>query len=147
MLSYACRHNLIYWRNDDYLGVGPGAHSHLRGVTEEGAPCERRWGNRKPVGGYINRIRKGAAVEEFREEIDPRLAMGETMMLGLRLLREGVLQARFAARHGQTVEAVFGNELHDLAARKLLTWDEDRVRLTPAGLLLGNRVFAAFLPN
>jgi oxygen-independent coproporphyrinogen III oxidase len=150
--TYACRHNLVYWRNDDYLGVGPGAHSHLHGAARtspapQGALCEQRWANRKPVPGYIKRMRAGVPVEEFREEIDPRLAMGETMMLGLRLLREGVSRSRFAARHGQAVDAVFGVELRQLAERGLLMWDDNRIRLTPAGLLLGNRVFAEFLPD
>jgi oxygen-independent coproporphyrinogen III oxidase len=150
--TYACRHNLIYWRNDDYLGVGPGAHSHLHSgartsSASQGALCEQRWANRKPVPGYIKRMRAGVAVEEFREEIDPRLAMGETMMLGLRLLREGVSRSRFAARHGQAVDAMFGVELRQLAERGLLMWDDHRIRLTPAGLLLGNRVFAEFLPD
>jgi oxygen-independent coproporphyrinogen III oxidase len=143
--AYACRHNLIYWRNDDYLGIGPGAHSHLHYAPGTGG--ERRWGNRKPVGGYIKRIRAGLPVEEFDEEIDPRLAMGETMMLGLRLLREGVPRLRFTARHGRAVDDIFGAELCQLAKRNLLTWDEHRIRLTPEGLLLGNRVFAAFLPD
>lgn len=143
--AYACRHNLIYWRNDDYLGIGPGAHSHLHCAPGTGG--ERRWGNRKPVGGYIKRIRGRLPVEEFDEEIDPRLAMGETMMLGLRLLREGVPRRRFAARHGRAVDDIFGAELRQLAERNLLAWDEHRIRLTPEGLLLGNRVFAAFLPD
>ena len=142
---YACRHNLIYWRNDDYLGIGPGAHSHLHCAPGTGG--ERRWGNRKPVPGYIRRINAGLPVEEFDEEIDPRLAMGETMMLGLRLLREGVPRRRFAARHGRAVDDVFGAELRQLADRNLLAWDEQNIRLTPEGLLLGNRVFAAFLPD
>ncbi len=145
--AYACRHNLIYWRNDDYLGIGPGAHSHLHAAPEQGGVGERRWGNRKPVPGYIKRIREGDSVEEFDEEIEPRLAMGETMMLGLRLLREGVPRGRFAARHGRAVDDVFAEELRQLAERNLLTWDEHRVRLTPEGLLLGNRVFGAFLPD
>jgi oxygen-independent coproporphyrinogen-3 oxidase len=150
--GYACRHNLIYWRNDDYLGVGPGAHSHLHSTAQistvpANKACERRWGNRKPVPGYVKRIRTGALVEEFSEDIDPRLAMGETMMLGLRLLREGVQRDRFAVRHGMAVDEVFGTELRQLRERDLLAWDEHRIRLTPAGLLLGNRVFAAFLPD
>ena len=154
---YACRHNLIYWRNDDYMGFGPGAHSHLHTALQDGCAGERqlgkrqwderRWGNRKPVPGYIKRIRAGESVEEFDEEIEPRLAMGETMMLGLRLLREGVVRRRFAVRHGQAVDDVFGTELRQLAERNLLAWDEQRIRLTPEGLLLGNRVFAAFLPD
>ena len=106
-----------------------------------------RWGNRKPVGGYIKRIDAGADVTEFTEAIDGRLAMGETMMLGLRLLREGVCGERFAARHGQPLEAVFAPELRRLAARGWVEWTGDCVRLTPAGLLLGNQVFAEFLPE
>lgn len=155
--AYACRHNLVYWRNDDYLGIGPGAHSHLHSTQQEdgGGEChwgerhwgERRWGNRKPVPGYIKRVNEGASVEEFSEAIEPRLAMGETMMLGLRLLREGVPRRRFAARHGRAVDDVFADELRQLAERNLLAWDEQRVRLTPEGLLLGNRVFGAFLPD
>ncbi len=145
--TYACRHNLIYWRNDDYLGVGPGAHSHLRGVTHAGETSERRWGNRKPPGGYVKRVRSGETLEEFSETIDGRLAMGETMMLGLRLLREGVQRERFAQRHGQTVESVFARELHELSQRRLLWEDQRQIRLSPEGLLLGNQVFAAFLPD
>jgi oxygen-independent coproporphyrinogen-3 oxidase len=159
---YACRHNLIYWRNADYLGIGPGAHSHLRfrgddtavahalgsdEATNGGEGRELRWGNRKPVGGYIKRAAAGAALAEFQETIDGRLAMGETMMLGLRLLREGVSSERFAALHGQPLEAVFAAELGRLARRGWLTWEAGCARLTPAGLLLGNQVFAEFLPD
>lgn len=143
---YACRHNLIYWHNADYLGIGPGAHSHLRGAGADNAQ-ELRWGNRKPVGGYIKRVHDGSALEEFQEIIDPRLAMGETMMLGLRLLREGVCDRRFAALHGKALEEVFAGELRSLAERGLLAWDGQCARLTPTGLLLGNRVFAEFLPD
>jgi oxygen-independent coproporphyrinogen-3 oxidase len=145
--TYACRHNLIYWRNDDYLGVGPGAHSHLRSLSPTGEPSERRWGNRKPPGGYVKRLRTGQPVEEFSETIDGRLAMGETMMLGLRLLREGVQRERFSQRHGQEVATVFARELETLVQRRLLLQDPRQIRLSPEGLLLGNQVFAAFLPD
>ena len=110
----ACRHNLLYWRNEDYLGLGPGAHSHLRTVASSGAVGERRWGNRKPVPGYVKRMRSEATVEEFHEDIDAPLAMGETMMLGLRLVREGVAFARFSALHHQSMQDVFATQLADL---------------------------------
>jgi oxygen-independent coproporphyrinogen-3 oxidase len=143
---HACQHNLIYWRNADYLGIGPGAHSHLR-IAAAGVPQELRWANRKPVGGYIKRVREGAGLEEFQESINPGLAMGETMMLGLRLLREGVCSGRFAALHGRELGEVFAGELRSLAERGLLAWDGQCARLTPGGLLLGNQVFAEFLPD
>jgi oxygen-independent coproporphyrinogen III oxidase len=145
--DFACQHNLIYWRNDDYLGIGPGAHSHLRRIGPDGELSEQRWGNRKPVPGYVNRIRRGEPVEAFSEEIDPRLAMGETMMLGLRLVREGVSFERFADLHHCSLRDVFGRQLADFQKRGLVSVDGEHVRLTPQGLMIGNQVFAAFLPD
>ncbi|MEZ4862642.1 MAG: radical SAM family heme chaperone HemW [Caldilineaceae bacterium] len=141
---FACAHNLIYWRNHEYLGIGPGAHSHLRFV-ENGRKISRRWGNRKPVQGYVKRIRQDKSVEEFHETVEPRSAMGETMMLGLRLLQEGVAFERFAALHGVAMADVFPHELAQLQAQKLLVCDETRARLTPQGVMLGNQVFARFV--
>ncbi len=138
----ASQHNLLYWRNQEYIGIGPGAHSHLRQTG-----VEYRWGNRKPVPSYIKRTLADQSVEAFREEIDPALAMGETMMLGLRVLPEGVRFAEFQARHGQELRTVFADELNYLQAAQLLIVDQERVRLSQQGLLFGNQVFARFLPN
>ncbi len=147
----SCEHNLIYWRNQEYLGIGPGAHSHLAlsalEIADQTAMDERRWGNRKPVPSYVKRIQRGESVEEFSEEIGPRLAMGETMMLGLRLLQEGVAFDRFFARHGLDLRDFFAKELAQLEAWGLIALDERRVRLAPRGILVGNQVFSYFLPD
>jgi oxygen-independent coproporphyrinogen-3 oxidase len=145
--GYACRHNLVYWRNQEYIGVGPGAHSHLRQDAAGGERISRRWSNRKPVPGYVKRVLQGAAVVDFAEELSPRAAMGETMMLGLRLVREGVSFDRFAETHGVDLRAVFELELARLHAWGLLEADAARVRLTRQGLMVGNQVFAAFLAD
>ncbi|MBK8047833.1 MAG: hypothetical protein IPK16_12305 [Anaerolineales bacterium] len=92
-------------------------------------------------------MRTGSSAVEFTETIDERLAMGETMMLGLRLIREGVPSVRFSEMHGCSPEAVFKTELAALRQRGLVTRDTDAIRLTPAGLMVGNRVFAEFLPD
>jgi putative oxygen-independent coproporphyrinogen III oxidase len=136
--SSACRHNLVYWRNEPYLGFGAGAHSFAG---------ERRWWNVKPVPEYIRRIAAGQTPEREGEIIDRRLAMGETMMLGLRLVQEGVADTRFRARFGVGLDETFGAEIAGLIRRDLLERLPDRVRLTPAGRLLGNQVFAEFLPG
>ncbi len=147
MPTFACAHNLIYWRNQEYLGIGPGAHSHLT-YSQGAGPCAaRRWGNHKPVSGYVKRINQGSSVEAFSEEIGPTLAMGETMMLGLRLLGEGVTFAHFQQRHGVSLLTCFAKELAQLQSWGLLTIDNERVCLTEQGLLLGNQVFAYFLPE
>jgi oxygen-independent coproporphyrinogen-3 oxidase len=136
--SFVCRHNLVYWRNEPYLGFGAGAHSFAE---------ERRWWNVKPVPEYIRRIEAGQTPEREGEIIDRRLAMGETMMLGLRLVQEGVADARFRARFGVGLDETFGAEITGLVRRGLLARLPDRVRLTPEGRLLGNQVFAEFLPG
>ena len=69
------------------------------------------------------------------------------MMLGLRLVREGVAHRRFEALHGVALRDVFLHEVQTLVRQGLLAVDEEGVRLTHRGLLLGNRVFAAFLPD
>jgi oxygen-independent coproporphyrinogen-3 oxidase len=67
------------------------------------------------------------------------------MMLGLRLVAEGVTDERFLGRCGVGLDEAFGTEIGRLVARGLLERLPDRVRLTPRGRLLGNRVFAEFL--
>lgn len=145
--TLASQHNLIYWRNQEYIGIGPGAHSHLRTQNPEGLVSGRRWGNRKPVPGYVNRIAAGKSVEEFSETIGPRAAMGETMMVGLRLIREGVPLARFAALHQVQLPEIFTKELAQLQTWGLIELDPVRIRLSTQGVFLGNQVFAYFLPE
>lgn len=143
--GFESRHNLTYWRNQPYLGCGPGAHSFEAG---------RRWWNLRPVPRYLQTL--AALAEETahphpsldaEETIDQRLEMGETMMMGLRLTREGVHRADFAARFGQSLESVFGSEIVRLKQLGLLSETDQRLLLTPQGRLLGNQVFLAFLPD
>ena len=166
--EFACRHNLIYWRNQDWIGVGPGAHSHLRyplsarlrreltrggigaaaqktAVSMQCGQAALRWSNRKGVQGYMKRIDSGETPVDFCEELPALVSMGETMMLGLRLVREGVPFARFEALHGQPMQAVFGPKLGRLQDAGMLESNQERVRLTARGLLLGNRVFSEFV--
>jgi oxygen-independent coproporphyrinogen-3 oxidase len=143
----AAQHNLIYWRNQEYLGIGPGAHSHFWFREADGRVSRRRWGNRKPVPSYVKRIGAGEAVEEFCEESDARGTMGETMMLGLRLLREGVPFQRFTAMHQMDLREVFAKPITQLQGWGLIELDPVRIRLSPRGVLLGNQVFTYFLPD
>jgi oxygen-independent coproporphyrinogen III oxidase len=146
----ACRHNLIYWRNQEYIGVGPGAHSFLSAEALDLDPAAGavglRWSNRKPVPGYIKRMIAADPVEEFREQIDPATSMGETMMLGLRLVEEGVSLARFRRRYAADLRQIYAGQLQQFTALELMTVDDQRVRLTPRGVMVGNQIFAAFLP-
>jgi oxygen-independent coproporphyrinogen-3 oxidase len=142
--GYECAHNLIYWRNRPYLGLGAGAHSSSGG---------QRWWNVRPVPAYIDRITMKSAdrwpspAAEDGEITNRSLEMGETMMLGLRLTREGVAETDFRQRFGVSLEEAYGNVIQELTHAGLLVWDETRLRLTVRGRLLGNQVFARFLSS
>ena len=133
---WVAHHNLIYWRNQPWLGAGAGAYSWLAG---------HRWSNLAHPRAYIKaaEARHTWAAEE--EVISRALEIGETMMMGLRLA-EGVSAKTFHARFGVGLEAIYGEVISRLSALGLLAWDKTRVRLTAKGRLLGNQVFAEFLP-
>lgn len=132
-----CRHNLIYWRNAPYLGAGAGAHSSLDG---------RRFWNVAHPRDYVQRVEAGQSPVAGSEDIGRKLEMGETMMLGLRLT-EGVNWASFQSRFGVAMTTVYPLQIKALKDRGLIQVDEIGVRLTQRGWMLGNKVFAAFLPG
>jgi oxygen-independent coproporphyrinogen-3 oxidase len=136
--AHRCQHNLTYWRNEPYLGVGAAAHSWAEG---------RRWANTSQPAAYIESVLDGGSPRMMVEQIDRDLEIGETMMMGLRLLDEGVSFRRFEARFGQGLGERFSEELADLQELGLIETDADRVRLSARGHLLGNQVFGRFLPG
>ncbi|MDQ2683405.1 MAG: radical SAM family heme chaperone HemW [Chloroflexota bacterium] len=129
-------HNILYWRNGEYLGLGAGAHGRI-GTT-------RTMRHLLPAT-YIGSVDAGDPVSNA-DEIDEATARGETMMLGLRLLREGVTHAEFEARHGVRLLDHFGEVIARHNAIGLLELDDRGVRLTRRGLLLANDVCADYLP-
>lgn len=72
----ACRHNLAYWRGDDWWGIGPGAHSHVGGV---------RWWNVKHPTAYAGRLGQGVSPAAGRETLDAETRNVERVMLAARL--------------------------------------------------------------
>jgi len=135
---FACRHNVVYWRNQPYLGFGPGAHSWF-GRVRRAVVAD--------VGEYIRRVQAGEPYWAMEEPISRELEMAETMMLGLRLVQTGVERASFQQRFGIDVTEAYPQEISSLLAARLIELTPTRVRLTPRALLIGNEVFAAFLPE
>ena len=130
------RHNAIYWRNGDYLGIGAGAHETVAGRRTLSHLLPRT---------YIEAVESGRTPLSNVENLEPRVRIGETMMLGLRLLTEGVSDAEFAARHGVELEEMFGDTIRELAGLGLIDRGPDRALLTHRGLMLANDVCARFL--
>jgi len=155
--SFQCRHNLQYWRNLPYLGLGAGAHGYAAGV---------RYSNVLRIKTYIERLkpplssfafpRTPATVNAHQNTL--REDMDETMMTGLRLTVEGVSAKTFRARFGAELTDIYGEKIERLVKLNLLQWvaespspcgrgarGEGRLRLTPHGRLLGNQVFMEFI--
>ncbi len=142
-----CLHNLTYWRNQPYLGIGPGAHSYLNGYRFSNLRSPRRY--IQLAGALTSAKVDPAALEEYGlldmvETIDERLEKAETMMLGLRL-SEGISQGAFLSRFGVSLVETYGPQIDELLGLELVAWQEDRLVLTPKGKLLGNEVFQRFL--
>jgi oxygen-independent coproporphyrinogen III oxidase len=128
-------HNLIYWRNEPWIGLGAGAHSWFRG---------RRWSNLPHPQAYINAIRSERLGGYGEVAVPHSTVCGETMMMGLRLA-EGVADERFQAICRTNLQALYGPVIARFSELGLVSWHGGRVRLTARGRLLGNQVFEAFL--
>lgn len=153
-------HNLTYWRNEAWLGVGPGAHGYVaRGPGALSALPEHgvRFADMKPPRAYIERatawratgplnadtLSIAAAIDTI--ELTTRaMAMGETMMMGLRL-NPGVSDASFRQRFGVGIVDAFPHAVSDCLEDGLLEWADDRLRLTDDGRPLGNEAFGRFI--
>ncbi len=130
-----CRHNLIYWTNGEYLGLGAGASSALKG---------KRFKNVNLPARYITQINESETAVESRETLDRRQRMGEAVMLGLRL-RKGLNLETFEQQFSTSFHAAFGNTIEKLAEAGLIKINEDNVALTDEGLFVADSVIVEFI--
>lgn len=130
-----CLHNDHYWQQGDYVGVGPGASSHRRGV---------RHTNLKALEAWVAATESGTAPIGSAETLSPRQRLGEAIWLGLRR-SAGVELERVLARIGISMPSSVTEQIEAHLAAGLLQRDGGQLRLTPAGLLVGDRVGSAYL--
>ena len=134
--GYESRHNLGYWRNVPYLGVGVAAHSYVDGM---------RWGNETDARRYIRAIHAAEDVRSVEdEERTATNAMEEYAFLALRTA-EGIDEADFQRTFGVNIDDVYSSVIEQQIGYKLLCRAQGHIALTAAGMKLGNEVFAAFL--
>jgi len=124
-----CRHNLNYWRGGEYLGLGPGAASHLDG---------RRFKNTANLDKYIE---DPLASQCEAEELDAEAKSAEEAMLRLRLLEEGLDITDLTARYGIANTYNLQRRLNRLSDDKMLDRAGTRYRLPPERVMTSNRVF------
>lgn len=130
------RHNAIYWQHGDYLGIGAGAFGTMNGNRVMNQLLPER---------YINDLAENTLPQSNTELLDEETARGETMMLGLRFLNDGVSADAFQARHGESMQAVFGEPIARMTELGMLESTDHGIRLTERGMMLANSVVAEFL--
>jgi oxygen-independent coproporphyrinogen-3 oxidase len=144
------QHNLLYWLNEPYLGVGPGAHSWIDGQRFANLKSPRRYVDIVNDDYEANGSNPVASMQapvgpvEQVEETTPAVDIAETMMMGMRL-NGGVAHKRFEKRFGRQINDVFPQELKRLLKLGLIEVTDDAVLLSERGRLLGNEVFAEFI--
>lgn len=129
-------HNLAYWHNQEYFGVGVGAHGYLKPYRTENVPQTRR---------YINLLAAGSWPMRSREPIDQRTECNETVMLGLRLLQEGLATDEIRERFGLDLHAAFGPTIADLTSAHFLEQRGNRLILAEHAAPVANDVWSRFV--
>jgi oxygen-independent coproporphyrinogen-3 oxidase len=143
-----CRHNLTYWRNQSYLGLGAGAHGFAAGyryqVVRQPRAYIRRMIAEPSPGGQLNRFPLSAAVAAFHRLARDE-AMTDTVITQLRLLNEGLDLVAFAHTFGQSLDEVYNGTVGQLEGWGLLQRQNGRLLLTEKGRFLSNQVFYRFM--
>jgi putative oxygen-independent coproporphyrinogen III oxidase len=130
-LSHEAQHNLIYWRYQDYVGLGPGAHGRVKhdGVRYalHNVRSPEKWLRKQATGEF------GA-----REPLIKQQQIQERILMGLRL-EEGINRARFQHEFGLDIIEIFNNDfLNDMIKSDYIALNNEIVRINPKGILLLN---------
>jgi oxygen-independent coproporphyrinogen-3 oxidase len=139
--GHACRHNLQYWRNLEYIGAGPGAHGFAGG---------HRTATVLPVGRYITCMGEASLNErvfphspalESAVPVTRESEIVDTLLMGLRLTQEGIVREQFRERFGVDVLTLHPQVFERYAGYGVIDIQPERVSLTPRGRLLSNSLF------
>lgn len=133
--GYESKHNLSYWQDVDYLGLGSGAHSYWQGI---------RYENPRGIDDYISVLEAGRLPASVEEQVDRQAHMEEYCFLGLRTAA-GIDKNLFQQKFGVDLFTVYGRTIEKLVAQDLLQHTPRGIALTTLGMKYGNQVFGEFL--
>ena len=132
--GFESRHNLMYWDNAEYYGIGAGASGYVNGV---------RYKNHGPIRHYLKAVEEGNA-RITEEHLTLREQMEEEMFLGLRK-KSGVSMTRFEEKFERSFDGLYGEIVRDLVQQGLLQVEGQQIRMTKKGLFLGDTVAERFI--
>ncbi len=131
------RHNLTYWQNLPYIGMGAGAYSSF---------AARRFSDEREPAAYIKQLKAKHIPVVESEVVEREQAMSETAFLALRTAM-GLHLPTFEQRFGEPFTQFVGNRLQVVEEAGLLEHEDNWLRLSTRGRLLGNEVFMRLLPD
>jgi len=131
-----CAHNMAYWMNHEVLGVGVGAHGYVKPFRTENVSHTKH---------YIDAVSSGRAAVQHREFIDPTIELVETVVLGLRLLMDGIDLDQIGRRLGIDASALYQPQVAELTTIGLLESSLGRLKLPEAAVPLANEVWERFV--
>ena len=132
--GFESQHNLVYWDNAEYYGLGAGASGYVNGI---------RYKNHGPIRHYLEAVEAGKA-RITEEHLTLEEKMEEELFLGLRK-KTGVSKARFEEKFGVSFDQRYGQVVASLTEQGLLVPDYKQVRMTKRGLFLGDTVAEKFI--
>ena len=128
--GFECRHNITYWRTEEYRGFGLGAHSYVDGTRFHNSADMKEY---MAGGGRLD-----------MEKLTPEEMQEEFMFMGLRM-NEGISREEFLKRFKTDITSVYGQEISELISEGLLTENNGRISLTDRGIDVSNQVFEKFI--
>lgn len=140
--GYECVHNLQYWRNLPYIGVGPGAHGYADQVRYSTLLSPQEYTKRLlNVTEPADYVFPRTPVTDEANLVDGEGEIAETLIMGLRLTQEGIRRNTFIERFGEDLLSLRGDVIQKYVNYGLLHVDDEQVRITTEGRLLSNAIF------
>lgn len=133
--GYECRHNIGYWTGVEYLGLGLGSSSYIKG---------ERFCNESDLKTYLERCPDEENLRQELEILSLQEKMEEFMFLGLRMM-DGVSGSEFVGHFGQNMWNVYKDVIEKLSEQGLLEIKSPSIRLTEKGIDVSNYVLSQFL--
>lgn len=131
-----CAHNMAYWMNQEVLAVGVGAHGYVKPFRTENISHTKH---------YIDAVLNGRAAVHDRELVGSAIELAETVVLGLRLLTEGIDLDQIGRRVGINASALYQAEVAELSSLGLLDSSSGRLTLPEAAVPVANEVWERFV--
>ena len=130
-----CLHNIVYWRNMEYVGIGAGSFSYLNGA---------RFSNIRDVKDYVSAIASGRCAVNFSEKLSQQKRASEILIMALRMTC-GISRKDFIDRSGFDFMELFGQKIDEMVKAGLLILDDKTIRLTKKGFTVADSVMMEFV--